>query len=667
MRDPLYKPAPRLLTSSLNSADQLPPAGKPTWRQPGDPVATVNDDFILLGSQRKFAPNVPYRLRRSAEWANRMRQLPPQPPTATSQQYVESEPSLVDEVTQTKNIPPPPVARTYTADENIQVTEQEFQHEADYEVETPPEAPRREKTPELVSEGIQVDENYAVKQRLGLVKRPGNARFQTEYSKQFNQPHPASAPICRGPGKSPHSRINSPIMDNETMFRRARSKSPNVMQPNVLFQTEYRRSFKPYQWQLHQKPQRRSLSAEGHEIMYEAQPQEIQRENLNQWAQKVKQLKMPKRFTSEYKSNFREPASFVYEDGAWKGSCQPQYSQFANAQPSVSGDSTWLAEVKELKERAKEYQLRNKGTHFTSKHVAQLVSDKAKLWDKRNEDDGGTRMALLDYVENDDQEEPMMNDDGVEVVNDMVQVDTLPTAEDLIRPAGLATKTRGTVQQSLEWAVQSNDTGSGGGDSCASSLSDHVAQDQQRNGLIIMKHQDVEDEDDQNQIEENGQSDQSSDSGVLPSAAGGRVRTSRMAVLQRSGDGSPRRHHLDITTPSVGGAILTSPPIKCEAKPRSTSRSNKTQPSSGYSSERATSPAFGKPTGDSHVLVQRDKPVNIHYHGPCVKQHRAQSQPKAPLKPPTIEQLILSKSKVGGNNRKVASAKLPVCFLSSYL
>ena len=48
--------------------------------------------------------------------------------------------------------------------------------------------------------------------------------------------------------------------------------------------------------------------------------------------------------------------------------------------PSVSSLS-WFSEVVELRNKAQEYKLRARGTHFSKEHLAQLYAKQADCWD----------------------------------------------------------------------------------------------------------------------------------------------------------------------------------------------------------------------------------------------------------------------------------------------
>lgn len=42
-------------------------------------------------------------------------------------------------------------------------------------------------------------------------------------------------------------------------------------------------------------------------------------------------------------------------------------------------------QVLELRERAKEYQKRSRGTHFTRQHLGQLLATQVKLWEESSD------------------------------------------------------------------------------------------------------------------------------------------------------------------------------------------------------------------------------------------------------------------------------------------
>ncbi|XP_069140826.1 nuclear protein MDM1-like [Argopecten irradians] len=226
-----------------------------------------------------------------------------------------------------------------------------------------------------------------------------------------------------------------------------------------------------------------------------------------------------RRSRSEYRNNFKAPGSFDYVKGAWRGANPPHIHvpepEDESANAAAPALSNWFAEVIELRRKAQEYRKRAQGTHFSREHAVQLMAQQAGAWDIQSSarSDHSTLSAL-----------------------------------------------------SLETGSARN------GASRRDSARATMASDEQ------VEEQDLENEPEEARLA--WQEGRDEDSVIAPSTStieeteGGRVPTPKWQPKSKVRSGT--RHHLDLTTPAVGGAILTSPPQR--SRPRGKKSVSKSQP-----------------------------------------------------------------------------------------
>ncbi|RXM36515.1 Nuclear protein MDM1 [Acipenser ruthenus] len=199
---------------------------------------------------------------------------------------------------------------------------------------------------------------------------------------------------------------------------------------------------------------------------------------------------------SEYNSNFRSPVKYSYKDGAW-------------IKGLVSSD-----EVKELKEMAEAYKKRAQGTHFSREHLNQILSEKNRFWEVSS---SSTALDLARKSPSDDTEKASLHSGA-----------TLP------------------VRRRLAWGDEENE---------------HEEQEtlQRSEGEQAQEEKEDEQEKEGRVVGQKSSAKSVSDitpvSSKLSNEDEGRLPTPEM----KNQGGAPRTHH-DLTTPTVGGALLVSPP-----------------------------------------------------------------------------------------------------------
>lgn len=116
----------------------------------------------------------------------------------------------------------------------------------------------------------------------------------------------------------------------------------------------------------------------------------------------LKQLYTPTKYyrkaKTEYSANYLSPSEYNYKDGAWI-----KAKRQVNDQDSpLSVGSMWVAEVKELREKAEYYRRRAQGTHFSRDHLNQIMSTNNKFWDvsstMSSEEDISNNIKALDLA-----------------------------------------------------------------------------------------------------------------------------------------------------------------------------------------------------------------------------------------------------------------------------
>ncbi|KFO88740.1 Nuclear protein MDM1, partial [Buceros rhinoceros silvestris] len=217
-------------------------------------------------------------------------------------------------------------------------------------------------------------------------------------------------------------------------------------------------------------------------------------------------------------------------------------------------NSVWYMEVRELRERAKAYRQRVEGTHFSRYHLNQILSDNNSLWDvssnSSSEEGISDNIRALDLAgvteketapspqilqQPDSREQP--HQDSAEN-KDMSDALTVPVKRRLVwgeeegteerKNQPLTEEKENQDEQAAVAAQQLEDNNKGGNEN---------KKIEGENALVLNSSAAV------------------SDSSSVSSRMGGRLPTPKLRAL-----GGPQRTHHDLTTPTVGGAVLVSPP-----------------------------------------------------------------------------------------------------------
>ncbi|XP_033889586.3 nuclear protein MDM1 isoform X2 [Acipenser ruthenus] len=242
---------------------------------------------------------------------------------------------------------------------------------------------------------------------------------------------------------------------------------------------------------------------------------------------------------SEYNSNFRSPVKYSYKDGAWiKG--------------RVSSD-----EVKELREMAEAYKKRAQGTHFSREHLNQILSEKNRFWEVSSsstlEESASDDIRALDLART--RVLKRRPSPGRSGSCSPVQSDTSArkSPSDDTEKASLHSGATLPVRRRLAWGDKENE---------------HEEQETLRRREGEQAQEEKEDEQEKEGKAVGQKSSDKSGSDITPVSSNlsnedeGRLPTPEM----KNQGGAPRTHH-DLTTPTVGGALLVSPP-KLKASPK---------------------------------------------------------------------------------------------------
>ncbi|MGH0138587.1 UNVERIFIED_CONTAM: hypothetical protein FKN15_026492, partial [Acipenser sinensis] len=232
---------------------------------------------------------------------------------------------------------------------------------------------------------------------------------------------------------------------------------------------------------------------------------------------------------SEYNSNFRSPVKYSYKDGAWiKG--------------RVSSD-----EVKELREMAEAYKKRAQGTHFSREHLNQILSEKNRFWEVSSsstlEESASDDIRALDLARTRVlKRSPSPARSGS---CSPVQSDTSARkspSNDTVK-ASLHSGATHPVKRRLAWENEHEEQETlwrSEGEQAQEEKED----EQEKEGRVVGQKSSAKSVSDITPVSSN-----------LSNEDEGRLPTPEM----KNQGGAPRTHH-DLTTPTVGGALLVSPP-----------------------------------------------------------------------------------------------------------
>ncbi|XP_078454717.1 nuclear protein MDM1 isoform X2 [Lampetra planeri] len=267
-----------------------------------------------------------------------------------------------------------------------------------------------------------------------------------------------------------------------------------------------------------------------------------------------------RKLKSEYMENFRAPCHYKFGDGGWVG-IRSQHSALKGAEQSRS--SGWLAEVRDLREKAELYKRRLLGTHFSRDHLNQILSEQNERWDQQSTssvaaEDFSSAVEALDLARVRDKQRawarrPREKGGGVagtaqerQVGNGRADNFKGGAADEADGAACVATEAFGKppADSAAIWGENAS------GDAASAAPTATFAETRELVADGTRPHTAEEEADDAHERWSTASvgSEASGD-------GGGRFPTPRLTAL----GGAQRTHH-DLTTPAVGGALLVSPP-----------------------------------------------------------------------------------------------------------
>ncbi|XP_063303108.1 nuclear protein MDM1 isoform X1 [Pelobates fuscus] len=366
-----------------------------------------------------------------------------------------------------------------------------------------------ESAPLIAAEQVVYNKNQAVPP---FKVPPVNT--QTEYNSQFKGSPPAKGPKLRKTWEEKYIREYEP--ENHIRRRKDKKKRTNIVRtPNKAGQTTIEQN--------------------------ETGERKILRERL------VQQLSIPskgyRKVKTEYSANFLSPSEYKYKDGAWVRTKKEMPEQ--DSQLSVH--SMWVAEVKELRERAAFYKHRTEGTHFSRDHLNQILSANNRMWDvssnSSSEEQLSNNIKALDLA-------------GLDTTNKNekqheLQVKLKPTTN--TGNLGISENPTMPVRRRLVWdeegaePVQDEGTLEVNGAPTGSPPCPPLEgmEGVEENGEKITKRLDST---------KINKPDDRSESTSVSSDVTGRLPTPKLKL-----SGKVQRTHHDLTTPASGGALLVSP------------------------------------------------------------------------------------------------------------
>ncbi|XP_018431859.1 PREDICTED: nuclear protein MDM1 [Nanorana parkeri] len=345
----------------------------------------------------------------------------------------------------------------------------------------------------------------------------------------------------------------------------------------------------------------------------------------------IKQLYTPTKYNrkakTEYSANYLSPSDYKYKDGAWMRA-KPQ----VNDQDSpLSVGSMWVAEVKELREKAEYYRRRAQGTHFSRDHLNQIMSTDNKFWDvsstSSGEEDMSNNIKALDLA-------GLHSSSRNESKH---QSPTKPKAASNTGILGVSDVPTLTVRRKLVWdeyedTEKNEDVTPLGTDDEAEEVAD--AEDR-----VEVEENDEKFHEDNNKTRPYGKKssllEDESERTSVTSGVEGRLPTPKLKTL-----GLVQRTHHDLTTPATGGALLVSP--------------SKNQQHTPEHSQKRSSKKHGSPKKTVSKAVNER-------NGKRDDQQAAQSPPVAGLK--TVDPLPIREDPWTSLSNKPLPATIayPVC------
>ncbi|XP_073802251.1 nuclear protein MDM1 isoform X10 [Danio rerio] len=391
--------------------------------------------------------------------------------------------------------------------------------------------------------------NHALRMKAGLRSEHQRNGLNSEYQRQFMW----KTPVAESPLLAAHQMLYSnnraipPFKTNpvimESEYKRSFKGSPLPRPPRLRrdveqyevpeFLTESKTPEKSKRKKKKKERPHSRKSSPEQEVAYLQQQEVKSPHNLKDPSPKVM-----RKGKTEYRSNFHSPLQYSYKDGAW-------LKIKSAKEEGCDGFHEWYHEVKELRERAEAYKKRAWGTHFSRQHLNQILSDQNWMW----EPSSGTSSSSIES-------EACRSTSHIIEALDLARAGSVRESSSPGHSASVVVSRRSSsgevglpeeptlpVQRKLAWDEEEQ---LGEREEIVQDrLTDKEGKTRNENGMERNERL--------NSLESESLS--SAEEGSEASVNGGRLPTPKLKTMQ-----TVQRTHHDRTTPSIGGALLISPP-----------------------------------------------------------------------------------------------------------
>ncbi|XP_074082183.1 nuclear protein MDM1-like isoform X2 [Macrotis lagotis] len=423
---------------------------------------------------------------------------------------------------------------SHSADSQVEVIDPVDDDKEEISDPTPmKENTETQKPTQGLSENVHDQLDRILRRKVGLPVAPTyHSLRNSEYQRQF---------VWKTPKE------NSPILAaNQVFFSKNKSVPPFNVDVTIP-ETEYKRNFKG----LSPNKERRY----GHDLKENENPKIdspekcSKKENSKQRKaemepdDKISPHISQRKVNTEYRAKFLSPSQYLYRDGAWK---------------QVRENT--LNQVKELREKAESYRKRILGTHFSRDHLNQILSDNNCVWDvssvSSSEGTISNNIRALDLAGIPTGHKTLQSHDSPKKAEGPSL--TTRCQKDSTEKLGVLNAPTFPVRRKLAWGE-----GSAGDQihNCERRMEEEKNEKNKSDFVEEAKEIEEKDSDAKRDRIQEGEtaslpsaSADLSDSSSVSSGKGGRLPTPKLKEL----GGAPRTHH-DLTTPTIGGAVLVSP------------------------------------------------------------------------------------------------------------
>ncbi|XP_032894166.1 nuclear protein MDM1 isoform X3 [Amblyraja radiata] len=325
----------------------------------------------------------------------------------------------------------------------------------------------------------------------------GKKICETEYSSQFRGTQPPKGPRLRKD------------FEEKALVCEMGSPSPLKLTGSII------------------KDQRQDVELQGKHLLNEQNPQTTVHSN-----KRLRNLK------SEYKTNFRSPAQYKYEEAECR----------SEGGTEINLISSWYAEVKELREKAEAYKRRARGTHFSRDHLTQILSEQNKLWDvsstSDSEEEVSESVKALDLAR-----ARSTHISSMQKKSESTRQNAMSSPKARTKYSGISDVPTLPVSRKLAWNDEEEKPHEAGGDQVQICETKNVVEGNADVEAVMEREVAPVNAEDEvtGKSDSNGQSEFGSD-------AGGRLPIPKLKTIDRA----LRTHH-DLTTPAIGGAVLVAP------------------------------------------------------------------------------------------------------------